>query len=130
MDAATVQKILRLFCKWSRLSNDGCSRVLDFAQADYAHGNPRQEVTGGLFSRLMQGGGLSLIKLVCGVLKLKVTATALGVDGLGLFSLLLQFQLAAAALISMGIAVGVINLGRPAFVNSRIAIPGGWPELL
>lgn len=63
--------------------------------------------------RLAQGGGLSLVKLVAGLFKIKVLALLLGVEGLGLLSLGLQFQATAVALVSMSLAVGVINLGRP-----------------
>ncbi len=68
-----------------------------------------------LLLKLAQGGGLSLLRIVCGIAKVKVMATALGVTGVGISSLLLQFQMVAISLISMGMSLGVINLGRPAF---------------
>lgn len=70
----------------------------------------------GLFRSLFQGGGLSLVKLLCGLAKVKVLAVVLGVEGVGLLSLGLQFQATAVGLVSMSLAVGVINLGRPHFV--------------
>lgn len=66
--------------------------------------------------RLVQGGGLSLVKLATGLVKIKLLALALGVEGVGLLSLGLQFQAMAVALVSMSLAVGVINLGRPNWV--------------
>ena len=69
------------------------------------------------FRRLVQGGGLSLVKLVTGLVKIKVLAALLGVDGLGLLSLALQFQATAVGLVSMSLAVGVINIGRPLWVR-------------
>ena len=69
------------------------------------------------FRRLVQGGGLSLVKLVTGLAKIKVLAALLGVDGLGLLSLALQFQATAVGLVSMSLAVGVINIGRPLWVR-------------
>lgn len=70
----------------------------------------------GFLRRIAQGGGLSLVKLLTGLVKIKVLATVLGVEGLGLLSLGLQFQATAVALVSMSLAVGVINLGRPPWV--------------
>ena len=69
--------------------------------------------------RLAQGGGLSLVKLITGLVKIKVMAIALGVDGVGLLSLGLQFQATAVGLVSMSLAVGVINLGRPHWVSDN-----------
>jgi O-antigen/teichoic acid export membrane protein len=63
--------------------------------------------------RFVQGGALSLVKLVTGLLKIKVLAAMLGVEGVGVLSLGLQFQATAVALVSMSLAVGVINVGRP-----------------
>lgn len=78
----------------------------------------------GLLQRLLQGGGLSLVKLVCGLAKIKLLAWVLGVEGLGFLSLALQFQATAVALVSMSLAVGVINLGRPAVVGDRAEAAG------
>ncbi len=69
-----------------------------------------------LLQRVVQGGGLSLVKLATGLLKIKVLASVLGVEGIGLLSLGLQFQATAVALVSMSLAVGVINLGRAPWV--------------
>lgn len=70
----------------------------------------------GFRRRIVQGGGLSLIKLVTGLVKIKVLASLLGVEGVGLLSLGLLFQATAVGLVSMSLAVGVINLGRPLWV--------------
>ena len=67
----------------------------------------------GILRRIVQGGGLSLIKLIAGLVKIKVLASLLGVEGIGLLALGLQFQTTAVGLVSMSLAVGVINLGRP-----------------
>jgi O-antigen/teichoic acid export membrane protein len=66
--------------------------------------------------RFVQGGALSLVKLMTGLLKIKVLAAMLGVEGIGALSLGLQFQAMAVALVSMSLAVGVINVGRPLVV--------------
>lgn len=65
---------------------------------------------------IVQGSGLSLVKLAAGLVKIKVLALLLGVEGIGLLSLGLQFQATAVGLVSMSLAVGVINLGRPLWV--------------
>ena len=74
--------------------------------------------------RLVQGGGLSLVKLVTGLAKIKVLAALLGVEGLGLLSLALQFQATAVGLVSMSLAVGVINIGRPLWVRDDAEAAG------
>ena len=74
-------------------------------------------------ARFLQGGGLSLIQLVTGLIKIKVIATLLGVSGVGLLSLALQFQMTAVTIISMSLAVGVINLGRPSFSDQQLSTP-------
>lgn len=74
--------------------------------------------------RLAQGSSLSLVKLVAGLFKIKVLALLLGVEGLGLLSLGLQFQATAVALVSMSLAVGVINLGRPLLVEDDAKAAG------
>lgn len=78
----------------------------------------------GLFRRIAQGGGLSLVKLFTGLAKIKVLAVLLGVEGLGLLSLGLQFQATAVGLVSMSLAVGVINLGRPSLVADDVKAAG------
>lgn len=78
----------------------------------------------GLRKRIVAGGGLSLVKLVAGLAKIKVLALLLGVDGLGLLSLGLQFQATAVGLVSMSLGVGVINLGRPLWVSDDVKAAG------
>jgi PST family polysaccharide transporter len=81
-------------------------------------------MTASLLQRFIQGGGLSLVKLVAGLAKIKVLATLLGADGIGLLSLGLQFQSTAVGLVSMSLAVGVINLGRPLWVADDVRAAG------
>ncbi|GCL63492.1 hypothetical protein [Pseudaquabacterium pictum] len=78
----------------------------------------------GFLRRIAQGGGLSAVKLFTGLVKIKVLASVLGVEGVGLLSLGLQFQATAVGLVSMSLAVGVINLGRPAWVDGDAAAAG------
>lgn len=81
-------------------------------------------MTSGFLRRIAQGGGLSAVKLLTGLVKIKVLASVLGVEGVGLLSLGLQFQATAVGLVSMSLAVGVINLGRPAWVAGDAAAAG------
>ncbi len=62
--------------------------------------------------QLREGALLSASKLLCGVLKIKVIALALGVQGVGLLSLAMQFQGTALTFISLSLAVVIINQGR------------------
>ncbi len=78
----------------------------------------------GFLKRIAAGSGLSLVKLVAGLAKIKVLALLLGVDGLGLLSLGLQFQATAVGLVSMSLAVGVINIGRPLWVTEDVKATG------
>jgi len=78
----------------------------------------------GFLRRITQGGALSLVKLLTGLVKIKVLAMVLGVGGVGLLSLGLQFQGTAVALVSMSMSVGVINLGRPYWVAKDVDSTG------
>lgn len=62
---------------------------------------------------MMSGGALSAVRLVMGVAKIKIVALWLGVEGVGQFSLLAQVATTGTALVSMSLAVPLINLGRP-----------------
>ena len=59
------------------------------------------------------GGTLSFARLVAGLIRVKVVALALGVGGVGIFSLLQQVNLTGVSLVTMSLAVPIINLGRP-----------------
>jgi PST family polysaccharide transporter len=59
------------------------------------------------------GGALSLARLLSGLVRIKVVALSLGVAGIGIFSLLQQVSLTGIAIVSVGLAVPIINLGRP-----------------
>lgn len=78
----------------------------------------------GFLKRIAAGGSLSLVKLVAGLAKIKVLALLLGVDGLGLLSLGLQFQATSVSLVSMSLTVGVINIGRPLWVAEDVKATG------
>jgi polysaccharide transporter, PST family len=69
------------------------------------------------FTRLKQGALLSVVKLALGLIKIKILAILLGVEGIGLLSLALQFQATVMVLVSMTMTVVVINLGRPSLVG-------------
>lgn len=68
------------------------------------------------FSR---GGMLSLARLASGLVRVKIVALALGVGGVGVFALAQQANLTAVSLVSMSLAVPIINLGRPLVASSR-----------
>src|SRR5438876_1809272 len=59
------------------------------------------------------GGALSLARLIAGLIRVKVVALALGVAGVGVFSLLQQVSLTGIGLVSWCLAIPIINLGRP-----------------
>ena len=59
------------------------------------------------------GGTLSFARLVAELIRVKVVALALGVGGVGIFSLLQQVNLTGISLVTMSLAVPIINLGRP-----------------
>ncbi len=81
-------------------------------------------MSGGFRWRLLQGGSLSVVKLTAGLIKIKIIATLLGVDGVGYLSLMLQFYNALIAAISMTLSTGVINLGRPHVASGRMQDAG------
>ncbi len=64
-------------------------------------------------SSMAWGGTLSFARLVAGLIRVKVVALALGVGGVGIFSLLQQVNLTGISLVTMSLAVPIINLGRP-----------------
>jgi len=70
------------------------------------------------------GGALSVARLLSGLVRIKVVALALGVTGVGVFSLLLQINLTGIAIVSMSLAVPIINLGRPEVAGRRFADAG------
>jgi O-antigen/teichoic acid export membrane protein len=70
------------------------------------------------------GGTLSLARLLCGLVRVKVLALALGVDGVGVYAILLQLYLTGVAATSMSLAVPIINLGRPKLVAGQIREAG------
>lgn len=59
------------------------------------------------------GGALSAVRLVSGLIRVKVVALALGVGGVGIFSLLQQVNLTGISIVGMSLAIPIINLGRP-----------------
>lgn len=69
-----------------------------------------------LLGRIKQGSWLSVVKLLTGLVKIKALAIVLGVAGLGVFSLAVQYQMAIAAATAMGMAVVIINKGRPHYI--------------
>lgn len=75
-------------------------------------------------TRFFHGGVLSLAKLLTGLAKIKILAISLGVEGVGILSLALQFQTVAVSLVSMSLAVGVINLGRPRWLEGKVSDVG------
>jgi O-antigen/teichoic acid export membrane protein len=62
---------------------------------------------------MASAGVLSAARLITGVIRVKVVALALGVGGVGIFSLLQQVNLTGISLVTMSLAVPIINLGRP-----------------
>jgi PST family polysaccharide transporter len=72
-------------------------------------------------SSMAWGGSLSLARLIAGLIRVKVVALALGVGGVGIFSLIQQVNLTGLSLISMCLAIPIINLGRP-------RVKAGTPE--
>jgi hypothetical protein len=69
-----------------------------------------------LLGRIKQGSWLSVVKLLTGLVKIKALAILLGVAGLGVFSLAVQYQMAIAAATAMGMSVVIINKGRPHYI--------------
>jgi O-antigen/teichoic acid export membrane protein len=70
------------------------------------------------------GGALSLTRLLTGLVRVKVLALALGVEGVGIYAILLQLYLTGVATVSMSLAVPIINLGRPRLVAGQIREAG------
>ena len=73
-----------------------------------------------LYIQLRRGILLSIFKLLFGLLKIKTLAALLGVEGIGELSVILQFHLFAQTLLSMGLAVVIINLSRPFVVKDKL----------
>lgn len=61
---------------------------------------------------MARGGALSLVRLMSGLVRIKILALVIGATGVGVYSLLLQMYLTGVALTSMSLAVPIINLGR------------------
>jgi O-antigen/teichoic acid export membrane protein len=74
---------------------------------------------------MTRGGLLSLTRLLTGLVRVKVLALALGVEGVGVYAILLQLYLTGVATVSMSLAVPIINLGRPRLVAGQVAEAGG-----
>ena len=70
------------------------------------------------------GGALSLARLLSGLVRIKVVALALGVSGVGVYSILLQLYATGVAVASMSLAIPIINLGRPSIVSGDFAEAG------
>src|SRR4029453_10064819 len=62
---------------------------------------------------VVRGGMLSMARLLTGLVRVKVVALAVGVEGVGVYAILLQLYLTGVAAVSMSLAVPIINLGRP-----------------
>lgn len=77
-----------------------------------------------LGSAAARGGTLSLTRLATGVVRVKVLALALGVEGLGIYAILLQLYLTGVAAVSMSLAVPIINLGRPRLAVGEVEAAG------
>ena len=75
-------------------------------------------------SSFSRGSLLSFARLVSGLIRVKIVALALGVGGVGLFALAQQFNLTAVSLVSMSLAVPMINLGRPFVTSDRFEEAG------
>ena len=75
-------------------------------------------------SNMARGSALSLAKLVTGLFRIKLVALAIGVAGVGGFTLVSQIALAGVTLVGMSMAVPIINLGRPALASGDIAEAG------
>lgn len=71
-----------------------------------------------------RGGLLSVTRLLTGVVRVKIVALALGVEGIGIYAILLQLYLTGVAAVSMSLAVPIINLGRPKLIAGQIGEAG------
>jgi O-antigen/teichoic acid export membrane protein len=72
-------------------------------------------------SSMAWGGALSFARLISGLIRVKIVALALGVGGVGVFSLLQQVNLTGISIVGMSLAIPIINLGRP-------RVKSGTPE--
>lgn len=79
----------------------------------YPYQSTGTAVASAFFKKFRLGILLSSSKLFLGLIKIKLIAVLLGVQGVGLLSLGLQLQGAAITLMSLSLGVVVINLGRP-----------------
>ena len=79
-------------------------------------------MSGSVGTTMASGGLLSLVRLGTGVVRVKILALALGASGVGIYSILLQVYLTALPLVSMGLAIPIINLGR------RHVVSGDYTE--
>lgn len=73
---------------------------------------------------MASGALLSFGRLLTGVVRVKILALALGAGGVGIYSVLLQLYLAALPIVSMGLAIPIINLGRRHVVSGHYAEAG------
>ncbi len=73
---------------------------------------------------VVSGGTLSLVRLASGVVRVKVLALALGVEGIGVYAILLQLYLTGVAAVSTSLAVPIINLGRPKLATGAVEEAG------
>ncbi len=73
---------------------------------------------------MVRGGTLSLSRLLTGMVRIKVLALALGVEGVGVYAILLQLYLTGVAAVSMSLAVPIINLGRPKLAAGHVREAG------
>lgn len=70
------------------------------------------------------GSTLSFARLVSGLIRVKVVALALGVRGVGIFSLLQQVNLTGISIVGMSLAIPIINLGRPRLKQNDVETAG------
>jgi len=64
-------------------------------------------------SRTLWSGGLSATRLLSGIVRVKLIALAIGVTGVGIYSLIVQGVLTMVAIASMNLATPIIIIGRP-----------------
>lgn len=72
-----------------------------------------------LGNAMLSGAALSGVRLVTGVFRIKILAISLGLGGVGIFSLLMQIYSAGSTLVSLSLAVAIINLGRPHVIEGN-----------
>lgn len=73
---------------------------------------------------MARGAALSFARLGSGLVRVKFVALALGVSGVGIYSLVQQVNMTAMGLVSWSLAVPIINLGRPLVAGGRAAEAG------